>query len=124
MLYDAKEEVWLERDNIIEWVVMNDDTPVSDLSSVTQIVVCIGGIEIDSDQWGSGVLWATDSVTGKELSDGTSYTGNVIRARLGRVSGVSAGEYDACRVVTYDPTYVSGLVVSDNVLITVYDPCV
>ena len=124
MKADAEEEVWLDRDNYVEWVVFSDDTPVSDLSNVTRAVVCIGSATVDSAQYGSSVIWWTDSVTAKTLPDGTSYTGDVIRAKLGQASGFTAGEYESCRLVVFDSTYTEGVVVSDDITLTVYDSCV
>lgn len=124
MKADAEEEVWLERGNIVEWVVMNDDTPVSDLSAVTRAVVCIGSTTVDSDVWGSSIIWWTDSVTAKTLPDGTSYTGDVVRAKLGLASGFTAGEYENCRLVLFDGSYTNGFVASDDITLTVYDACI
>ena len=123
MKADAEEEIWLERENVIDWVIKNDDVPVSDLSGLTRAVVCIGSTTIDSAVWGSGVIWWTDSVTAKTLPDGTSYTGDVVRAKLGLASGFTAGEYENCRLVIFDADYPSGLVASDDITFTVYDPC-
>lgn len=120
---DAKEEVWLGRDNIIEWVVTQDDAPVIDLSATTRATVCIGEVIADSDVHGSGVLWWTDSVTGKILPDGTTFTGDVFRARLGRVSTLVAGEYDDCQFTLWNGASPNGYVVADNINITVYDSC-
>lgn len=118
--YDAEEEVFLERSNTIEWVVTSDDVPVTSLNQLTRAVVVVGTTAVDSSVVGSSVIWWTDSVTGKTLPNGTSYTGDVVRARLGYVD-LTAGEYEDCRLVIYDATHVSGLVVSDNIHITVYD---
>lgn len=124
MRVDAKEEVWLERGNIIEWVVLEDDVPVSDLSSLTRAVVCVDEVVVDSAVEGSSVIWWTDSVTGKTLACvEDAYTGDVLRAKLGGVTGLTAGEYDDCRVITFDAQNPSGIVVSDNIEITVYDAC-
>ena len=123
MSISAKEEVWLTRSNIIEWVVSADCVPVTDLSATTQAVVCVDGAEVDSAVVGSSVIWWTDSVTDKVLADGTTFTGDVVRVRLGLVSTLEAGEYAGCRLVLYNPTYPDGLVVSDDIFITVYDPC-
>lgn len=119
----TKETVWLERGNIVEWVVTADGVPVTDLSGLTRAIVCINGIEADSDIEGSDVIWWTDSVTDKTLCDGTTYTGDVLRAKLGLVSTFSAGEYSDCRLIIYDSTYTNGLVVSDDLFITVLAAC-
>lgn len=116
---DSVEEVWLGRDNVSEWVVMDDDTPVTDLSGYTQAKVFIGADVIDSAVDGSGVLWWTDSVTAITLPDGQTFTGDVLRARLG-LGDLTVGEYEDCRIVAYDSTNTNGLVLSDNVVVTVY----
>lgn len=116
---DAVEEAWLGRDNVSEWVVMDDNVPVTDLSGTTQAKVFVGTDVIDSAVDGSDVLWWTDSVTSITLPDGQSYTGDVLRARLGR-GDLTVGEYEDCRIVLYDMDNTNGLVVSDNVIVTVY----
>jgi hypothetical protein len=122
---DAEEEIWLGRDNLIEWAVLKDDVYVSDLSAVTQAVVCFPqlSVSVDSDQWGSSVLWWTDSVTGKILPDGTSVTGDVVRAKLGNVSGLVQGEYEDVRLILFDPANPNGVVVSDNILVNIHAEC-
>jgi hypothetical protein len=120
MKVDAREEVWLNRSNTIEWVVVQDDTPVSSLATVTRAVITVGNDVVDSDTVGSSVIWWTDSVTDKELDDGSTYSGDVVKARLGYVSALDVGEYDDCRLIIYDTSNVSGLVVSDNISITVH----
>ena len=123
MKYDAKEEVWLGRDNTIEWVVYEGDDPVTDLSEVSQAVVCFGTVAVDSDQWGSDVLWWTDAVTGQTLADGTSFSGDVVKARLGNVTGLSSGEYEDVRLILFDAANPNGTVVSDNIYVQVHAEC-
>jgi hypothetical protein len=123
MKADVEEEVWLGRDNVITWAVLRDETHVSDLSDTTQAVVCFGDVSVDSEQWGSDVLWWTDSVTGQVLPDGTLVSGDVVKARLGNVSGLVAGEYEDVRLILFDPANPNGVVVSDNIYIKVHAEC-
>lgn len=123
MNVSAKEEVWLGRSNIIEWVVVADSVPITDLSGTTRAVICIDGIEVDSAVEGSDVIWWTDSISAKELCDGTEFTGDVIRARLGGVSTLSEGEYDDCWLTLFNPTYTAGLVVADDIFIKIHAAC-
>ena len=124
MKADVEEEVWLGRDNVISWVVLRDDAPVSDLSDTTRAVVCFGDVTVDSDQWGSDVLWWTDSVTGQTLADGTEVSGDVVKARLGTVTGLVSGEYEDVRLILFDPANPNGVVVSDNIYLRIHDECV
>lgn len=127
--YDAQVDVWLDKGNVSEFVIYADDTAVTDLSGVTRGVVCLGGVEADSDD-DATLVWWTDSVTAKTLPDGTSYTGDVLRARLGQTTGLSAGVYSDGRIslygtiegLTYDAT-TGPLVVSDSVEFTVIAVC-
>lgn len=121
MKAEIEEEVWVNRSNVVEWVVKQDDTPVSSLSSLTRVVITVGPDVVDSDVVGSNVVWWTDSVSSKTLSDGTVYSGDVVRARLGYVSALDIGEHEQCRLVIYNASNPSGLVVSDDITITVHE---
>ena len=134
-VFDAQEEVWLDRDNVLEWVIAIDGVNQTDLSGTTRAVVCIGTDTVDYDVDGSNVIWWTDSVTAKTLPDGTSYTGDVVRVKPGKATlttvraEVAASaqefvEYEDCRLVVFDTDNTNGAVASDNILITVYPACV
>ena len=122
MRYDADENVWLTRSNISEWVITDDGTPLDDLSSLSRAVICVGSDTVDSDVDGSSVIWWTDSVTSITLPDGTSYTGDVLRSRMGKAD-LTVGEHEDCRIVVYDTDYPDGLVVTSNMRVTVYAAC-
>ena len=47
-----------------------------------------------------------------------------VGVKLGQASGFTAGEYESCRLVVFDSTYTEGVVVSDDITLTVYDSCV
>ena len=117
---DAEENAWDNRDNIAEWVVFEDDIPVTDLSALTRAVAKIGAYTIDSAVDGSSVIWWTDSVTGKTLPDGSSFTGDVVRVRLGRGS-VIAGTYHDCQLITYDADNPNGATISGKITVTMHD---
>ena len=117
------EEVWLNRDNVTELVIVADGEPVTGLSAFESVAFCIDDTVVDSAVWGSDVVWWTDGVTGKQLVDGTYFTGQVVRARLGRVSGIDAGEYEDCRLVARTAASPSGIVISDNLTFAFYDSC-
>ena len=118
---DAKVEVWLGSDTISEFVIVNGD-PLTDLSPLTRILFCINGLSADSNDLGSTVIWWTDSVTDKLLPDDTLFTGDVVRARLGRANLV-AGDYSDCRLIIYATEYPNGIVASGNIRIIVYPEC-
>jgi hypothetical protein len=50
-------------------------------------------------------------------------SGDVVKARLGNVSGVVAGEYEDVRLILFDPANPNGVVVSDNIYIKVHAEC-
>jgi len=126
---DAKVEVWLSQGNVSEFVVYADSTAITDLSGVTRAVICMGGVEADSDD-DATLVWWTDTVTNKVLPNGETFTGDVLRARLGQTANLVAGVYVDGRIslygsiqgVTYNTT-TGPLVVSDSVEITVLAVC-
>jgi hypothetical protein len=125
---DAKVDVWVGSGNISEYVIYVDDTAVTDLSGVTRAVICLNGVDADSDD-DATLVWWTDSVTSKTLPDGTSYTGDVLRARLGKTTGLTAGcvfgsisLYGTIAGLTFDAT-AGALTVSDSVLFDVQEIC-
>jgi len=124
MKADAEEEIWIGFGNEIEWVVFSDcDTPLEDLSSITRVVVKIGSLVVDSATNGVGLMTWDGFVTDKQLPDGSTFTGNVIRAKLGLVDGLVAGEFEDCCLITFDPSYPNGLVVSDDITFTIHSDC-
>jgi hypothetical protein len=122
MAVDAREEVWIGHSNITEFVVADSDGPVTDLSAFTRAVFCIGGTEVDSDVEGSLVIWWTDSVGSKFVQGVGTYSGQVVRARLGEVL-TEAGEFPKSRLIMYSPDYAEGLVISDDIFFRVWDTC-
>jgi len=129
MRAQCTEQVFLDRDNVTEWVIGQVDsitgvyTPVVDLSATTRAVWCIGETLVDSAIDPSAIWW-TDSVTDKELPDGTLFTGHVLKARAGLSPGLESGDYPATRIVLYDGESIDGVVVAANLHTTVYDPCI
>ena len=117
-----KEEIWVGRDNLIEWVLFTGDTPISDLSSLTRVVVCIGEEVIDSDVVGSSVIWWYESVTNKEISEDIVYTGDVLRMKLGRVT-LTPDTYENCTLTIFSPDYTNGMVISDDIVFKVNSTC-
>lgn len=126
---DAKVDVWLDKGNIAEFVIYSDGSAVADLSGLTRAVICLGGVDADSAD-DATLVWWTDSVTAKTLPDGSSFTGDVLRARLGQTTSLVAGVYSDGRIsvygvldsITYDAT--SGpAVVSDSVEFNVLAAC-
>ena len=118
---DATEEVWIDRDNVTEFVIVSDGVPVTGLTAISSVLFSIDEVIIDSATWGNDVVWWSESVTGKTLCDGSTYSGDVVRARLGRVTGIDAGEYDECKLIVKSDSSPNGLVVSDNITFIFYD---
>jgi hypothetical protein len=122
MATDAKEDVWIDHSNIVEFVVSTSTGPVSDLSAFTRVVFCIGGTEVDSALVPANTVWWTDQVVDKFVPGLGTYTGNVVRARLGEVL-TEAGVFPKSRLILYSPDFVNGLVASDDLQFTVWDIC-
>lgn len=121
MAADAKLKVWIGKDNIQELVVIEDGIALTDLSAFTRVLFCIGGVIVDSDDTVE-VIWWNGTVTDKEVPGYGSFTGNVVRARLGRELD-EAGEYTDCSLVMYSPAYPLGWVASDSITVTVEEFC-
>lgn len=117
-----KEEIWVGRDNIIEWVLFSGTEPLSDLSSFTRAVVCIGSTVIDSDEIDPGIIWWYESVTNKELTKDIVYTGDVLRMKLGRID-LEANTYENCVLTMFSPDYPNGFVISDDIVFKVNNTC-
>lgn len=115
-----KEEIWVGRDNIIEWVLFTGETPISDLSSLTKVAVCIGDEVIESS--GDNIIWWYESVTNRELSEDIVYTGDVLRMRLGRVT-LNPDTYENCTLTIFSPDYENGMVISDDITFVVNSTC-
>lgn len=122
MATDAREEVWIGHSNTIELVIAGADGPLTDLSAFTRAVFCIGGTEVDSDIEGSGVIWWNESVTNKAVEGLGTYTGDVLRARLG-LALTESGDFSKSRLTMYSASYADGLVVSDDITFKVWGVC-
>ena len=130
---DATVDVWLDKGNIAEFVVYTEDssgrTYVTDLSGVTRGVVCIGSLTEDSDD-DATIVWWTDSVSSKTLPSGETFTGDVVRARLGQITSLAEGVYSGGELLlygtieslVYDDT-TGPLVISDSIQFNVLDTC-
>lgn len=130
---DAIVDVWLNKGNVAEFAVYADTatgrTYITDLSGVTRGIICLGSLNIDSDD-DATLLWWTSSVTEKTLPDGEVFTGDVVRARLGQMTGLTEGVYTGGELLLYgliaSTTYSSTtgpLVVSDSIQFNVLDTC-
>lgn len=122
MSYDAKEAAWIGADNEVEWVVFSDGQPLVSLTALTRAVVCFGAAQLDSNE-SPGDVWWTDTVTDRPLKDGTLFTGQVLKARLGQTPGLIGGDYDTVRLTVFDEDHPNGLVVSDSIFVSVVDSC-
>lgn len=108
------ESVYNGRDNAIVAVLLNNDAPIADLSSVTRVTFTVGATTIDSDVVGSTVVWWTDSITYRGVST------NVIKLKLGGQS-LTAGEYGGCELVIYDSVLTNGVQIENPFKVTVFD---
>lgn len=117
---DAILEVWPGHDNIEELVVVVASIPITNLDDITKIEFVVGDTVIASDEAGSGTIWWNDTVQDKVLSDGSTFSGNVVRCRLGRAT-IEPGAYKNCRIVVYSEDYPNGRVISDNLTVIVWE---
>lgn len=126
-------DVWIDKGNIAEFVVYTESsagrTYVTDLSGVTRGIVCIGALSADSDD-DATLVWWTSSVTDKVLPTGETFTGDVVRARLGQLTGLTEGVYTGGELLLYGTvesstynTTTGPLVVSDSLLFNVMETC-
>jgi hypothetical protein len=121
---NIEEKVWIGSDNISEFVIQeqadeDNITSITDLSSFTRAVFCIGEETADSAVVGPSVIWLSDIET--KINDELGvFTGNVVKAKLGQVL-TTAGTFENSMLILYSLTYPNGLVVSDNMTFVVLD---
>lgn len=107
------ENVYLGRDNTIDFVLINAGSILTDLSGVTRATIKVGSDTFDSAATGgSSILWWTDSLTYRGVST------DVLKIKLG-AQALTTGEYTGCDVVVYDATNTNGLQVENPVKLTV-----
>lgn len=110
------ETVYLDRDNIISLVILEDGEPVADLSGITRVVLTVAGAVLDSDVVGATVIWWTDQVTYEEQ------TVDALSLRLGH-EDLTPGTYeDGCLVLfnVYNP---AGVVYAKNLRFKIVEGC-
>ena len=107
-------QIYIGHDNAIERVLTEDGAPVQ-LDSITRVVLTINGVDYDSDELGSDVMWWTDT---KE-SDYFEETVDVLKIKLGGQAGLVAGVYSGCRLVIYDADNTAGVVWENDIVATV-----
>ncbi|MDX1698963.1 MAG: hypothetical protein R3250_00025 [Melioribacteraceae bacterium] len=108
------ETIYNGRDNSIQYVLLDNNNPVVDLSSLTKVVFKIGTTTIDSTAVGSNVIWWTDQ------TDYFGITTDIVSAALGG-QGLTAGNYPNSRITVYDPANTNGIVWSNALNIRVVD---
>lgn len=106
------ERVYNGTDGVIQYALLDNCSPIVDLSAVNRVVFNIGDSVIDSEIAGPNVIWWTDSIQYR------GQTIDVITARLGG-QGIVTGEYTDGRLTVYDPDNSLGIVWSDALNIMV-----
>lgn len=111
--------VYSGADNIIRLVLIADGDVLRDLSAVTRVTVTVtdeNGVEtlIDSDVVGGSVIWWTDQ------QDYRGSPTDVLSLQLGD-QGLAAGSYPKTEIKIYDAIYTNGLMVENDLKLTVYD---
>ena len=111
------ENVFNGNDNIIDWVLLDDQEPITDLSAITKVTLDIGGTLIDSTVVGSEVIWWTDQED--ILWNGELVTTDVLKFRLGGQSLVP-GLYNGCKLRVFEPVSPNGQFWIGDASITVH----
>lgn len=105
------ENIYLGRDNSIDFVLYADSTAV-DLSAVTAIWLRVGDVVVKSTDKAAGYIrWAQ-----------AGYATGEVRIFAGGVTGLSTGRFTGSLMVI-DPTNTTGVVWDDNIpLRVIADP--
>jgi hypothetical protein len=106
---------YVDRDNNVGFVCLNEDGEVVDLSGVTRAVVSANEIEIDS-------AISDKLVVQQEQVEwrGSQQTLWVIRLRLGLVEAMTEGRYQV-RITLYSPDWPNGMVVANGINVRVIE---
>lgn len=107
------ETVYLTHDNGSDLLLVADGVPLDDLSGITRVVIDLGDDQIDSADLQGAEIWWTDTTTYRGA------TVPVLRFKLGNRTGLVAGDYYGCRLITYDPSNPNGIVWSDELTLVV-----
>ena len=108
------ETIYNGSDNSIQYVLLDQGAPITDLSSLTRVTFKIGSTVIDSDVVGSSIIWWTDQ------TDYFGTTTDIVSAALGG-QGLTAASYPNSRITVYDPANPNGIVWSNALNIRVVD---
>ena len=106
--------IYTGKDNRVSLILFGNGRVLTPLASVTQVIVEIGGLTIDSTIVGQAVIWWYESVPyrGEEI--------DVLRLKLGNL-GIPAGTYDNVEITIFDAIYTNGLQIENNIIFTVMD---
>lgn len=104
----VSENVFDGRENVIDWVLLDDLEPVIDLSPITRVTIKVGETLIDSDTAipAGDVIWWTDEQD--ILWNGEMVTTDVLKMKLGG-QGLAPGIYNGCVLDVYEPTAPAGV---------------
>lgn len=99
-----KETVHLGRDNTFSIFLLDDGSPLEDLSGITKILLVVDDLTIDSTGNGNGYI-----TTGTEdWRPGDPKP--VIVFDLGNASLLTAGVFRGCQVITFDTSNPNGVI--------------
>lgn len=107
------ETVYLTHDNGSDLLLVADGVPLDDLSSITRVVIDMGHDQIDSDDLQGAEIWWNETTTYRGA------TVPVLRWKLGNRTGLSAGDYYGCKLITYDASNTNGIVWADDLTLVV-----
>jgi len=112
----TREWVFVGASNVITLIPLTNTLTGArmDLSGVTQVDVCIGGIDASSDDDPSLVSWEQQEIDGEDVW--------VILVQPGLIPTIPLGEQEMW-VTVYDADNLEGLVVTHNFPIEVIDEC-
>lgn len=112
----TRELVFIGFDNELTLIPLTNESTGArmDMSGVTQVDICVGGIEASSTTSPTQIMWEQQTIEGVLTW--------VIVLRAGLVSGVVPGEQEL-RVIVYDGDYPDGLVVTHDFPIEAVADC-
>ena len=117
--FETVTNVYLGHDNAVSVVPYSDiaERTIYDMTGVTQVTASVDFV--DSSMTGDDITASSDDVPTTiwwELV-GSEWR---IHFKVGLFVGITAGDYKL-RIILYDATHTNGLVLTDEVLVTVVD---
>ena len=99
-----KETIYLGRDNEMSIFLVDEGTPLDNLTGITKVLLIVDDVTIDSTGNGSGYI------TWNETEDWRPGDPKpVVKFKLGTSGLLTAGSYRGCRIITFDTSNPNGV---------------